>query len=76
MVLPSKEWSLSGIRSGSVVDQSPLVFDDSVRQGRVSTANALERNAVGDRDELTCHADGLLDVYIQHASSRMDRESK
>jgi hypothetical protein len=39
------------------------------------TANALKRNAIGDRDEMRYNADGSLDIYFQHDSPGKDKES-
>jgi hypothetical protein len=39
------------------------------------TANALNRNAIGDRDELKYNTDGSLDIYFQHDSPGKDKES-
>jgi hypothetical protein len=39
------------------------------------TANALNRNAIGDRDELKYNADGSLDIYFEHDSPGKDKES-
>ncbi len=39
------------------------------------TANDLKRNAIGDRDALTFHPDGSLDIYVQHVSPGAEKES-
>jgi hypothetical protein len=39
------------------------------------TANALNRNAIGNRDDLKYNADGSLDIYFQHDSPGKDKES-
>ena len=38
------------------------------------TANALNRNAIGNRDELKYNANGSRDLYIQHESTGADKE--
>jgi hypothetical protein len=39
------------------------------------TANALNRNAIGDRDELKFNADGSVDLYFQNESPGKDKET-
>jgi len=38
------------------------------------TANALNRNAIGDRDDLKFNADGSIDFYFQNESPGKDKE--
>jgi len=38
-------------------------------------ANSLNRFAVGDRNNLTYNEDGSLDIYLQHDSPGLDKES-
>jgi hypothetical protein len=39
------------------------------------TANAIDRNAIGDRDALTFNSDGSLDIYFQHEAPGKDKEA-
>jgi hypothetical protein len=38
-------------------------------------ANELNRFAIGDRDNMTYNIDGSLDIYLQHDSPGLDKES-
>jgi hypothetical protein len=44
-------------------------------QAGFQTANVLNRNAIGDRDELKYNSDGSVDLYFQRESLGKDRES-
>jgi hypothetical protein len=50
---------------------SLTMYDSQGFQG----ANSLNRFAIGDRDDLKYNDDGSLDLYIQHESPGMDKES-
>lgn len=50
---------------------SVTMYDDEGFQ----VANAINRFAIGDRDELTFNADGSLDLHLQHDSPGAERES-
>jgi hypothetical protein len=50
---------------------SVTMYDDEGFQ----VANAINRFAIGDRDDLTYNADGSLDLYLQHDSPGAERES-
>ena len=43
--------------------------------GGFQVGNAINRFAIGDRDELKYNADGSLDIYMQHENPGKDKES-
>jgi hypothetical protein len=50
-----------------------MSYSTSTRRGQVP--NAVNRFAIGDRDQLKFNADGSLDIYIQNASPGADKAS-
>ena len=70
-----REQVRAALRQGRDSARERLLVDHVVRQGRFPVANDLNRNAIGDRDELKYNADGSLDIYFQNESPGKDKES-